>query len=152
MARIILKDLNTLIETTPSPTRIEQHSRVHIVRTLFQLLVHGILEVTIVSETNAVTKQQLREKLFSIRELLQQQETRKRTRKDIEDEQSEDEQSEDEQSEDEQSKDRQTRDEQTGDGQSGDGQSKTEERAPTECRPRRSLSARKTTQSRARKA
>ncbi|KAL9468778.1 hypothetical protein ACSS6W_010472 [Trichoderma asperelloides] len=120
MARIILKDLDALIETTPSPTRIEQHSRVHI---------------------------QLREKLFSIRELLQQQETRKRTRKDIEDEQSEDEQSEDEQS-----KDRQTRDEQTGDGQSGDGQSKTEERAPTECRPRRSLSARKTTQSRARKA
>lgn len=84
-----------------------------------------------------MTKQQLREKLFSIREPLQQQETRKRTRKDIEDEQSEDEQSEDEQ----------TRDEQT-----GDGQSKTEERAPTECRPRRSLRARKTTQSRARKA
>ncbi|EHK45679.1 uncharacterized protein TrAtP1_012711 [Trichoderma atroviride] len=52
---------------------------------LFKSFEQRILELTVVSEANAATNQQLREELCSTTKLLEQQQVRERTRKAFED-------------------------------------------------------------------
>ncbi|PNP38033.1 hypothetical protein TGAMA5MH_10132 [Trichoderma gamsii] len=76
----LLEDLDTLVQAAPSNIQDLLRSRVQVVKTLFESFEQRIREITIASETNTTTCQQLREELSSTRRLLEQHQDREMCR------------------------------------------------------------------------
>lgn len=81
----LLEDLDVLVQATSSNTQDLLRSRVQVVKMLFESFEQRIREITIASETNTTTNQQLREELFSTRRILEQHQEREMCRQAVAD-------------------------------------------------------------------
>lgn len=81
----LLEDLDVLVQATSSNTQDLLRSRVQVVKMLFESFEQRIREITIASEMNTTTNQQLREELFSTRRILEQHQEREMCRQAVAD-------------------------------------------------------------------